>query len=67
MERSSGRIRLPNEMKKEEIIRQFEARGASKEIIDKIKNACDEEAVDVAWKQLVGLNECGDAGSGGSC
>lgn len=52
MERSSGRIRLPNEMKKEEIIRQFEARGASKEIIDKIKNACDEEAVDVAWKQL---------------
>jgi hypothetical protein len=40
-------------MKKEEIIRQFEARGASKEIIDRIKNAAtDEEARDIAWKQL---------------
>jgi lysylphosphatidylglycerol synthetase-like protein (DUF2156 family) len=38
---------------KEEIIQQFEARGASNEIIDKIKNAAtEEEARDVAWKQL---------------
>jgi hypothetical protein len=39
-------------MKKEEIIQQLEARGASKETIDKIKNATEEEAVDLAWKQL---------------
>ena len=39
-------------MNKEEIIQQFEARGASKETIDKIKNATEGEAVDVALKQL---------------
>ena len=40
-------------IKKEEIIQQLEARGASKETIDKIKNAAtEEEAVDLAWKQL---------------
>jgi hypothetical protein len=39
-------------MNKEEIIQQLEARGASKETIDKIKNATEGEAVDLAWKQL---------------
>ena len=39
-------------MNKEEIIQQLEARGASKETIDKIKNATEAEAVDLAWKQL---------------
>jgi hypothetical protein len=37
---------------KEEIIQQLEARGASKETIDKIKNATEGEAVDLAWEQL---------------
>ena len=39
-------------MEKEQIIQEFEARGVSKEIIDKIKNATEEEARDLAWKQL---------------
>jgi hypothetical protein len=37
---------------KEEIIQQLEARGASKKTIDKIKNATEREAVDLAWEQL---------------
>src|SRR5437660_4025839 len=39
-------------MNKEEIIQQLEARGASKETIDKIKNATQEDALELAWKQL---------------
>jgi hypothetical protein len=37
---------------KEEIIQQLEARGASKETIDKIKNATEREAVNLGWEQL---------------